>query len=117
MNPSELLTLCQKQGIKLELKDSQLVARGKLNSDLKEMLKANRDPLRFHLLSQQTIPRLPWQLERLVMAASHNLLTFSIKGVINQNHYVMAWACAYLAGDRQEALKRLWAVQALREVN
>ncbi len=55
-----------------------------------------------------TIPRLPWQLERLVGAASSELLTFVLPGVPNPSSYVMAWACSYLIGDRNEAMQRLW---------
>jgi hypothetical protein len=57
------------------------------------------------------IPRLPWQLERLVSAAASNLLSdVPIRGVVNTNHYVMAWGCAYLAGAHKQALERLWHV-------
>jgi predicted metallopeptidase len=31
-------------------------------------------------------------------------------GVHDLNRYTMAWAAAYLTGDRDEALARLWAV-------
>jgi hypothetical protein len=57
-----------------------------------------------------TLPRLPWQLERLVSAASSNALELELRGVHDLNRYTMAWAAAYLTGDRDEALARLWAV-------
>jgi hypothetical protein len=60
------------------------------------------------LTEHTTIPRLPWQLERLVSAASSDVLTFSLYGVPDINRYVLAWAAAYLTSDRDEALRRLW---------
>jgi len=65
-----------------------------------------------------TIPRLPWQLERLVSAAGGNSLTgFTFEGVGDINLYVLAWAGAYLAGDSAEALDRLRQVQIAREAS
>ena len=62
---------------------------------------------------QEQSLRLPWQLERLVHAASSGLLRFSITGIPDTNRYVMAWACNYLVSDKQEALERLWEVYNL----
>ena len=61
----------------------------------------------------ETLPRLPWQLERLVSAAASNQLpqgTVKLPSglVPNLNLYTLGWAAAYLAGDRAEALSRLW---------
>jgi hypothetical protein len=65
-----------------------------------------------------TLPRLPWQLERLVSAASSDNLDAAMPGVHDLNRYTMAWAAAYLTGDRDEALARLWAVhRAWQELN
>jgi hypothetical protein len=65
-----------------------------------------------------TIPRLPFALERLVSAASSDQLTgFSFDGVLDINSYVRAWACAYLVGDQQHALDRLNQVQTARELS
>lgn len=65
-----------------------------------------------------SLPRLPFALERLVSAASSNLLTgFTFDGVPDINRYVMAWACCYLVGDRDEALNRLRQVQIAREAS
>jgi hypothetical protein len=57
-----------------------------------------------------TLPRLPWQLERLVSAASSNVLTVELPGVPDVPRYTVAWAASYLTGDRDEALRRLWEV-------
>jgi hypothetical protein len=62
---------------------------------------------------QEQSLRLPWQLERLLQAASSGVLTIGVTGIPDTNRYVMAWACEYLAGDKQEALKRLWEVYDL----
>ncbi len=56
------------------------------------------------------MPRLPWQLERLVRAASSDLLEAEVRGVPDVGRYTLAWAASYLTGDRDEALARLWAV-------
>ncbi len=56
------------------------------------------------------LPRLPWQLERLLGAASNDLLTADLPGVPDIGRYTLAWGCAYLTGDRTEAERRLWQV-------
>lgn len=67
---------------------------------------------------EDTIPRLPFALERLVSAASGNLLMgFTFDGVPDINRYVMAWACAYLVGGSKEARDRLQQVQIAREMS
>lgn len=60
-----------------------------------------------------TLPRLPWQLEALLRAASSDLLpketvTLPAGLVPDLNRYTLAWGCSYLTGDRNEALRRLW---------
>lgn len=57
-----------------------------------------------------TLPRLPWQLERLLSAAGSNVLTADLPGVPDVGAYALAWGCAYLTGDRAEAERRLWQV-------
>ncbi len=57
-----------------------------------------------------TLPQLPWQLERLLSAASSNVLTVDLPGVPDAGRYTLAWGCSYLTGDRDESLSRLWAV-------
>lgn len=65
--------------------------------------------------SPDTLPRLPWQLERLVSAAASGVLpagtvTLSAGLVPDLNRYVLGWGCAYLVSDRAEAERRLWQV-------
>jgi hypothetical protein len=81
----------------------------KLPQTLLEQLKERRD----EVLAVLTVPRLPWQLERLVNAASSGTLILHLTGVPSTTHYVMACACAYLTSDKEEALKRLWEVYNL----
>ncbi len=57
-----------------------------------------------------TLPRLPWQLERLVSSAGSGQLSVELRGVSDTRAYVLACGCAYLVGDRDEALRRLWVV-------
>ena len=59
------------------------------------------------------IEPLPWQLVRLINAASSGALAVQSTGIPDTNRYVMAWGCSYLAGDKQEALERLWEVYNL----
>lgn len=68
------------------------------------------------VLSADALPRLPWQLECLVRAASSDLLPegsamLKLGLVTDPNRYTLAWAAAYLTGDRDEALSRLWQVR------
>jgi hypothetical protein len=77
-----------------------------------------RDLLSVEVLSENTpntLPLLPWQLERLLAAAkSGGLPTGTValeRGLVTDiNNYTLAWGCAYLTGDRNEALSRLWQV-------
>lgn len=57
-----------------------------------------------------TLPRLPWQLERLLSAASSGVLTAGLPGVPDVPDYTLSLGCSYLVGDRDEATRRLWQV-------
>lgn len=70
------------------------------------------------LVAPDAVPRLPWQLEALLRAATSNVLTAELPGVPDTGRYVLAWGCAYLVSDRDEAEQRLWAVyRAWKGVN
>jgi hypothetical protein len=61
----------------------------------------------------QLLPRLPWELERLVSAASNGSLPTGSQPletgfVPDLERYVLAWAAAYLAGATEDATARLW---------
>ena len=70
-----------------------------------------------------TLPRLPWQLERLISAACADVLpkgtvTLSSGLVTDLGRYVLVWGCSYIIGDRTEAARRLWeAYRAWQGVN
>lgn len=82
----------------------------KLPTPLLEQLKERRDDV----LALLTVPRLPWQLERLVNAAASSALVVSVPGIPNAASYVTAWASSYLvSAQRDEALFRLWRVYGL----
>jgi hypothetical protein len=72
---------------------------------------------------ENTLPRLPLQLAPLVRAAADDLLPTGVTKlpsghVPDLNRYALAWAAAYLIGDRDEALVRLWeARRAWQTVN
>lgn len=87
----------------------QIKGASKLPAPLVEKIKERRDDV----LAVLTIPRLPWQLERLLSAASCGVLNVSLRGVPDSTRYTLAWSACYLVGDRGEALKRLWEVYAL----
>ena len=57
-----------------------------------------------------TVSRLPWQLERLLSAASSGVLSADLPGVPDVPRYTLGWGCSYLVGDRAEATRRLWQV-------
>ena len=83
---------------------------------LLELLKNNKDAVLTYLSGTKTIPRLPWQLERLIASASQNSLAVKHQGVLNPNAYTLNWAAAYLYSDRSEALQRLWEIYETQEV-
>jgi hypothetical protein len=62
------------------------------------------------VLNADGLARLPWQLERLLSAAAANALEVELPEVPDPQRYTLAWGAAYLTGDRDEALRRLWAV-------
>ena len=64
----------------------------------------------------KTLERLPWELERLVSAASNGILpsgSFKLESgtVPDLERYVLAWTGAYILGDTVQALSRLWEAQ------
>lgn len=66
----------------------------------------------------EAIPRLPWELERLVSAASNSVLPFGThqlsSGVVpSLEKFVLGWAAAYLCGATTDALNQLWDVWTL----
>jgi hypothetical protein len=70
----------------------------------------------------ETLPRLPWQLERLISAACADVLPETVvlpSGLVTDlGRYVRAWGCTYLVSDCQEAERRLWQVyRAWKEPN
>ncbi len=81
-----------------------------LDAETLAFLKTHKAKLLRDLIAPNTLPRLPWQLERLLSAAASNVLTVELPGVPDVPRYALAWGCAYLTGDRSEALSRLWQV-------
>jgi hypothetical protein len=75
---------------------------------------SNEGIISFNSSSDEKLPRLPWQLERLIFAATNRVLEVNLPNVSNPQSYVMAWACEYLVSrQKEEALKRLWEVYTL----
>ena len=108
IEPATILHTLERHGLTLSVERGRLrvAPSSELTPELRQALRENRDDL----VALLTVPRLPWQLERLLSAASSGLLTFTLRGVPNVNSYVTGWGCVYLMGDREEALERLWAV-------
>jgi hypothetical protein len=95
-----------------------------IDADTLAWLRAHKAELLRNLTAPDSITRLPWQLERLVSAAgSDNLPTGTVtlapgQFVPDLGRYTLAWAAAYLTGDRDEAQARLWqAYRAWQGVN
>lgn len=110
-----LLERLEHQGITLEPKLT-FKSTDPIDADTLEVLRENKAELLKNLTAPDTVPRLPWQLERLVSAAQSGQLpkdpTMLSSGLVpDLNHYTLGWAAAYLTGDRQEALSRLWQVR------
>jgi hypothetical protein len=112
VNADDIIKFAEAAGLELWLESGRLRYRSPQQPDPELLNLVVRNKLEIVRLLEQkvTIPRLPWQLERLVSAASSNALTFTMQGIPEPNRYVMAWACTYLASDKVEALKRLWEV-------
>lgn len=110
-----LITEAQTYGATVLADGDKVRVKGvsKLPPPLVEKIKERRDDILALLTSSlpsNTLEPLPWQLQRLLNAASSGVLNVSIGGVGDSTRYAMAWGCAYLVGDKDEALKRLWEV-------
>jgi hypothetical protein len=119
MSTLELLSTIKQAGLELFLEGERLRYRATQQPDegLLALIREHKPLLIETLRQRHYLPKIPWQLERLISAATNTLLSFNYPGVPNLNSYVMAWACGYLIGDREESLKRLWAVyRAWQEV-
>lgn len=107
--------------------DKAKTVRNQKQSELKEIQTAkeanyaNKGPQT--LLTQSkalrnksdTLPRLPWQLERLISAACADVLpqgtvTLGSGLVPDLGRYVLGLGCTYLTGDGTEAERRIWEV-------
>jgi hypothetical protein len=113
MTASDLVKAAQGAGLELYLEGAQLRYRSLHSPDpmLLNLVTQHKADIRTFLEQQTMLPQLPWQLRRLVVAASSGSLDVSLRGVPNTAHYVMAWACEYLVSrQRDEPLKRLWEV-------
>lgn len=116
MTAFDIIKFAEAAGLELWLEGERLRYRSPQQPDpeLLNLVIQHKPEIVKVLESKTMLPRLPWQLERLVNAASNHLLTFTLSGIPDVNRYVQAWACSYLASSqRDEALKRLWEVYAL----
>jgi hypothetical protein len=63
----------------------------------------------------RTLEKLPFELERLIAAASNGALpsgSFTLEsGIVpDLERYVLAWCAGYVLGESKQALSRLWEV-------
>ncbi len=107
MSPRDILSTLEREGVVLE---PRLAAQGTFTDEHRRLIRNHKPDLLRELTGGAGVPRLPWQLERLVRAASSSQLQATLKGVHDPARYTLAWAAAYLTGDREEALRRLWQV-------
>ena len=124
MSAAELIQVVTRLGGRVTLEAGKLKAQVPDDRpDLLEQLRENRDAVLEHLTTANTgtLERLPSELEALIRAASSDALPTSAKleaGIVpDLNRYVLAWGCAYLTGDHEDALGRLWAVWRVWRVN
>ena len=93
----------------LESDQNQTIARSKLSGHLEVGIPNTGT-------NRVILERLPWELERLVSAASNGILpsgSFKLESgtVPDLERYVLAWTGAYILGDTVQALSRLWEAQ------
>lgn len=91
-----------------------------LDAETLTLLKTHKADLLKDLTAPGSLPRLPWQLETVLRAAGTGVLpkgTVDLpEGLVTDlSTYTLAWGCAYLTGDRDEALRRLWQVYSVRQ--
>jgi TubC N-terminal docking domain len=112
MTASLILLDLHSKGIEVSLRGDKLRLEPKdaLTPDVLATVKEHKASLMAHL----SVPRLPWQLERLVTAPASGVLNVYLAGVPDPSRYVTAWALTYFTSNqRDEALKRLWEVYNL----
>jgi hypothetical protein len=117
----------QKQGARAQQKTE--VPPVTLQAQLKKSTRVDKESVDFpgdgqiqpdkDLRRPKSFEPLPWQLERLIAAASSTLLPHGVvllapgQFVADLNAYVTAWALTYYrGGDREHALKCLWQAHA-----
>lgn len=110
-----LLERLEQQGVTLEPKLT-FKSADPVDAEILGFLREHKAELLRALTAPDTLPRLPWQLERLVSAAACNQLpqgTVELASglVPDLNRYTLGCAAAYLTGDRTDALSRLWQVR------
>jgi hypothetical protein len=113
MNAREVIKFVEAAGMELYLDGERLRYRSPSQPDLQilNLIVENKQDIIKALESKTMVPRLPWQLERLIEAAINNTLHIQVRGVPDPSRYVQAWACSYLvSSQRDEALRRLWEV-------
>ena len=82
-----------------------------LDAETAALLQTHKAELLRGLIVPGSVPRLPWELEALLRAASlDEPLPADVRGVFDLNRYVLAEGCSYLTGEQGEALGRLWRV-------
>lgn len=109
---STLMKDLEARGITLEARLG-FKSAAPLDADTAALLQARKADLLLELVGLNAVPRLPWQLEALLRAASSGVLpegtqTLPSGLVTDLNRYALAWGCSYLMGDREHALTRLW---------
>ena len=107
MSAEALDRMLRERGVRLEAK-LRYQASEPLDDDVVQLIAAHKGELIRHLALADAVPPLPWQLDRLVRAASSGVLDVTLDGVPDPPRHVMGWACAYLLGEREHALERLW---------
>ena len=110
-----LLERLEQQGVTLESKLT-FKSTDPVDAEILGFLRQHKAELLRALTAPDTLPRLPWQLERLVSAATSDQLpkdpVMLPSGLVtNLNLYTLSWAAAYLTSDRADALSRLWQVR------
>ena len=112
MNADDLLARLKAEGLSPSLK-LRVDGETQPSSETLELVHQHKPDLLIALADAHNIPRLPWQLERLLAAANSDSLPKGLvrleNGVIfDLQKHVLTVASSYLISDRSDALHRLW---------
>ena len=113
MTANDIIKYVESAGLELYLEGERLKYRSpsQPDSQILNLIIENKQGIVEVLTKRSMVPRLPWQLERLVSAACDGALHIQVRGIPDPSRYVQSWALTYFtSSQRDEPLRRLWEV-------